>query len=311
MAETLVLGANGFIGSHLVDSLAEAGHTVRAFDRFGSKEPMFYENDKVEVFVGDYLNRNDLKVALKDIEYVFHFISTTTPITAENDPTIDIETNMRMSVELFKLCVDQGIKRVIFASSGGSVYGDSGNESGYHKETDVASPVSPYSIGKLAIENFLHYFNVKHGLSSTSLRISNPYGERQPLHRKQGVIPIFLDNIYKDIPLTIYGDGSMVRDYIYVKDLTGMIVRMFESATIQSLYNIGSGKGNTVSEIVELAKTISDKEPELITKEVPSTFVNKIVLDTNRFTDDFGETDFTSLESGMRLTYDYIKNQGA
>ena len=309
MAETLVLGANGFVGSHLVDALADAGHSVRAFDRYSSKDPIFNENDNVETFVGDYLNKGDLNLALKDMEYVFHFISTTTPITAENDPTIDIETNIKTSVELFKLCVANNVKRVIFASTGGAIYGNSETGGEPHRETDLASPVSPYAIGKLAIENYLQYFDRKHGLSSVSLRISNPYGERQPLHRKQGVIPIFLDNVAEDKPLTVYGDGSMIRDYIYVKDLAKMIAGMFDNENARNLYNIGSGHGNSVNELLELVHKVTGENPVVEYKEVPSTFVQEVVLDVNRFETDFGKTVLTDLETGMRSTYEYIKAQ--
>lgn len=309
MAETLVLGANGFIGSHLVDALAEAGHTVRAFDRYGSKGPIYNKSDNVEQFVGDYLNKGDLSQALDDVDYVFHFISTTTPITAENDPIIDIETNLKTSVELFKLCVEKNIQKVIFASTGGAIYGSADVES--FKESDVASPVSPYAIGKLAIENYLHYFSLKHGLPSVSLRISNPYGERQPMNRKQGVIPIFLENMQNDIPLTVYGDGSMVRDFIYVKDLAKMVVKVFEAAETDTVYNLGSGRGESVADIITMAEKVTGKKAIIETKEVPATFVQKVVLDTDKFTRDFGTVPFTDLEIGMRSTYDYITAQNS
>jgi len=182
MAKCLVLGANGFIGSHLVDSLARAGHSVRAFDRFSS-EPLFQENAKIDIFRGDFLNMHDLSEALKGVAYVFHFISTTTPVTAENDPLIDIETNIRMSIELFRACVEAKVKRVIFASTGGAIYGEAHDKP--HAEEDIPKPVSPYAIGKLTIEHYLRYFKVKHDLDSIILRISNPYGERQPLHRNR------------------------------------------------------------------------------------------------------------------------------
>lgn len=309
MAETLVLGANGFIGSHLVDALADAGHSVRAFDRYGSKEPIFNENENVDMFVGDYLNKGDLNSALQGIDYVFHFISTTTPITAENDPTIDIETNIKTSVELFKLCVENNIKKVIFASTGGAIYGNTETGGKPHMEIDRASPVSPYAIGKLAIENYLEYFNRKHGLSSVSLRISNPYGERQPLHRKQGVIPIFLDNIAEGRPLTVYGDGSMVRDYIYVKDVAKMIVNMFQSENNHSLYNLGSGQGNSINELLDMVRKVTGENPEVEHIQVPPTFVREVVLDVDRFESDFGKTNLTDLEAGIQSTYAYIKTQ--
>lgn len=185
MGKTLVLGANGFIGSHLVDTLARRGDDVVAFIRPGSR-PKWQHSKGVEVFYGDFLNRSDLQACLNDVDYVYHFISTSTPATTENDPIIDIDTSVRMSVEFFQLCIDSGVKHVFFASTGGSIYGDNPNPP--YSENDQTLPFSPYAIGKLSVENYLRYFKKKYGLSSTIFRISNPYGERQPFHRKQGVV---------------------------------------------------------------------------------------------------------------------------
>ncbi len=308
MSRTLVLGANGFIGSHLVDSLSSAGHIVRAFDRFSSGRAVFNQHENVEIFAGDYLNKNDLENALKDVEYVFHFISTTTPASVENDPKVDIETNIRMSVELFGLCVKAGVKRVIFASTGGTVYGSPLNDEP-HKETDTPFPVSPYAIGKLTIEHYLRYFRVKHHLDSVTFRISNPYGERQPFHRKQGVIPIFLENISRNLPINVMGDGSMVRDYIYIKDLTDIIAEVFEKPVKHHTYNLGSGEGKTVNEIVATIERVTGKEFVIEHKEVPSTFLPKVVLDTSRFVEEFNFKPKTELTEGVALTYEYIKQE--
>jgi UDP-glucose 4-epimerase len=308
VAKVLVLGANGFIGSHLVDSLVDAGHHVRAFDRFSSRQPQFKLSDRIEIMAGDYLNADDLERSLVDIEYVFHFISTTTPASADNDPSIDINTNIRMSVELFKLCAQANVKKVLFASTGGSVYGNI--DAPYFKETDTPYPVSPYAIGKLTIEHYLRYFRVKHGLDSICLRLSNPYGERQPFHRKQGVIPIFLERIARDLPITVLGDGSMVRDYIYVRNMTDIVAAIFEKKTMYDTYNVGSGIGIDVNQLVEAARKVSGKSPTIDHKEVPDTFVEKVVLDTTRFKDEFGQlVAVTSLEDGMRATYEYIKKE--
>lgn len=307
MSKALVLGANGFIGSHLVDKLASDGHEVRAFDRFGSNEPQFNNNQNVEIFRGDYLNTGDLTEALKDIEYVFHFISTTTPATAENDPIVDIDTNVHMSVELFKLCVESKIKRILFASTGGAIYGENNGEP--LKETDPTLPVSPYAIGKLAIENYLRYFRVKHHLDSTVFRISNPYGERQPFHRRQGVIPIFLENIYRGNPITVLGDGSMTRDYIYVKDMVSMISAVFEKDSLKDVYNLGSGTSTSLSEVIGVAEEVTGRDVSIDRKPIPPTFIHNVVLDMTRFVDDFNIKPETNLKIGMAATYEYIKNE--
>jgi UDP-glucose 4-epimerase len=308
VAKVLVLGANGFIGSHLVDDLVKAGHTVRAFDRFSSDRILFDKHNNIEIYRGDYLNNTDLEKALEDIEYVFHFISTTTPATADNNPTIDIDTNIRRSVELLQLCVQANVKRVLFASTGGAIYGSIGDSQPY-KETDLPKPVSPYAIGKLTVENYLRYFKVKHGLDFIAFRISNPYGERQPFNRKQGVIPIFLENIARDKPITVFGDGSMVRDYIYVKDLTRMIVSVFERPHEHSVYNLGSGEGKSLKQLLDTIETVIDRQVSVETRDTPTTFVQEVILDTSRFASEFNELSTTSLEDGIRATYDYTTSE--
>lgn len=305
MAKCLVLGANGFIGSHLVDSLVSQNHDVVAFDR-SSDTVRYNQSDKITPLAGDFLNREDLRQAVQGVDYVFHFISTTTPATAENDPLIDVETNLKMSIILFDECVRANVKRVIFASTGGAIYGSSDGLPS--KEDDPTLPVSPYAIGKLSIENYLRYFNKKYGLSTVTYRISNPYGDRQPTHAKQGVIPIFLEHIAQGEPITVLGDGSMVRDYIYVKDVTDMIAMSFESAK-QTLYNIGSGRGVTVNELVEKIKTITQKSVVVEHKPTPPTFVEKITLNIDRFRSEFKDVSHISLDDGISKTWEYVQSQ--
>ena len=305
MAKVLVLGANGFLGSHLIDSLITRGYGVRAFDRFTDEQSNFISNQSIEKVSGDFLNRADLSRALDGVDFVFHFISTTTPATAENDPLIDVETNIRMSIELFQECVEKGIKKVVFASTGGAIYGDLDGRNTL-AEDDIALPVSPYAIGKLTIEHYLRYFEKKFGLQSVTYRISNPYGERQSMVAKQGVIPIFLHHIYKNEPITILGDGSMVRDYLYVKDVAELISQSFEEAT-KPLYNLGSGVAVSVNELVESIKALTGKDVQVEYQSKPSTFVQKVVLNTDRFKSEFGLEPTIGLDEGLRKTWDYIK----
>lgn len=307
MAKCLVLGANGFIGSHLVDVLVEKGHSVRCFDRYSSDDTFRQKNTPVEIYKGDFLDVKSLESALKDIEYVFHFISTTNPFTAENDPLTDIETNVKMSVKLFQLCASSSsVKKVVFASTGGSIYGDVDSNEPL-SEGVSPQPVSPYAIGKLSIENYLRYFQRKHGLDYRVLRISNPYGPRQNTSSGQGVISIFLEAVHKKQPITVFGDGSMVRDYIYITDAANMIVEGFEKSTDNSVYNLGSGKGYTVNEIVKTIEDVTGLSANVEHKEVPATFVNKVVLDTKRFSDDFDIVPKFNLREGIEQTWLALK----
>lgn len=307
MSKCLVLGANGFIASHLVDSLITAGHEVVAFDRMSDRKDQFLPSPRIRVISGDFLNTHDLQQALEGVEYVFHFISLTTPISVDEDPYMDLETNVHASIKMMEACVQNGgIKRILFASTGGSVYGL--NSSGATNEDMVPMPVSPYAIGKVTIEHYLRYFKVKYNLDSVVYRMSNPYGERQSPATAQGVIPIFLRRILENEPITIMGDGGMVRDYIYVKDVASMIVKSFERAT-QPLYNIGSGTGTTVKDLVTVINSIATNgDAKTLSIPVPKTFVKEIVLDTSRYEKEFGAHNLTSLEDGIRQTWDSIKD---
>lgn len=308
MADAVVIGANGFIGSHLVDGLARAGHRVRAFDRYSSRNPTFTA-EGVEVMVGEFLSRADLESAVAGQEFVFHFLSTTTPATAEADPTLDIRANLAPTIELLEACVAAGVRHVYFASTGGAIYGQQGKEE--YAETDAALPVSPYAIGKLAIEQYLRYFRATHGLRATALRISNPYGPRQHPNRKQGLIPIALRQIIAGDPIVRYGSGSMVRDYLYVEDLIDMIIPMVDRTGRHEVYNLGSGSGHSVNEVLDALRRVTGVDFEIAVRDVPPTFVDRVVLDTARYRSEFQVLPSTSLDEGIRRTYEEMRAETA
>lgn len=279
MSRCLVIGANGFLGSHLVDALTRQGHEVTAFDRFSSQENQ-YSSENVRGFIGDFLNTSDLAEALVGQELVFHFLSTTNPATADTEPTLDIRTNISQSVELFKLCVNQGIQKLYFASTGGAIYGDQNLPK--YRETDPTLPVSPYGIGKLTLENYLRYFRIKHGLESVSLRISNPYGPRQHPHRKQGLIPIALRQIALGSPVIRFGSGTMTRDYIFVEDVARIVAGIAGKSMDHQVYNLGSATGYTVTEILNTIKEVTNRDFEILELRTPPTYVERVILDTSR-----------------------------
>lgn len=308
MADAVVIGANGFIGSHLVDGLARAGHRVRAFDRYSSRNPTF-SSEGVEVMVGEFLSRADLESAVAGQDFVFHFLSTTTPATAEADPTLDIRANLAPTIELLEACVAAGVQHVYFASTGGAIYGQQGKEE--YAESDPALPVSPYAIGKLAIEQYLRYFRATHDLRATALRISNPYGPRQHPNRKQGLIPIALRQIIAGDPIVRYGSGSMVRDYLYVEDLIDMIIPMVGRTSLHEVYNLGSGSGHSVNEVLDALRRVTGVDFEIAVRDVPPTFVDRVVLDTARYRSEFQVLPSTSLDEGIRRTYEEMRAETA
>jgi UDP-glucose 4-epimerase len=309
----LVLGGGGFIGKRLVNELIGEGRfSVRVFDRYQDTEAahqdLYGGSSDVEVMAGDFFNRTDLQAALKDVSYVFHLVSTTTPISSANDPFIDIETNVKGSIELMELCSQTpSVKRFVFFSSGGTVYGDQPNEE--LSEDLPAQPFSPYGIGKITIENYLRYYKRTHGLDSVIYRVANPYGEGQNLAAKQGIIPIFLGHALNNEPVTVFGDGTMIRDYLYVGDACKLIVNTFSRPELQhEVYNLGSGGGRTVNEVVAAIEQSTGVKLEVEHIPQPSAFVQKVVLDMSRFTDEFNMSPTTSLEDGIKQTWSHIQN---
>lgn len=305
----LVLGADGFLGSHLIDDLLAHGHEVRAFDRFrdGKSFNITHLKDKIEFWSGDFLNLDELEKSLEGIDCVFHMISFSTPVSSMKDPLLDVNTNIAGSVNLFNLCVKKGVKKIFFPSSGGSIYGNS-NINGPIPEEHSLNPICPYAISKLTIEKYLNYFYELHGLDYLIFRISNPYGERQNINGNQGVIPIFLNLIKHNNPITIYGTGENIRDYIYVKDVTGLIAKTISQNTLEKIYNLGSGQGHSVLDLISIMKNVCNRS--IKTQHIASQKSNldKIVLDINKIKKEFSFQPTRSLPEGITTTWQYILN---
>lgn len=305
-----IFGGNGFIGRHLVEELSrDKNNIIVVFDRFTdyvkSGENPYMGTENIQAYIGDYFNHDDIRTAIQGSHYVFHLISTTNPALSANDPLIDIETNILKSISLFQVCVEEGVKRVIFLSSGGTVYGDIDNP--LINEDIVPKPVSPYGIGKLTIENYLRYFKAKHGLDSITYRVANPYGPGQSVHGKQGVIPIFMNHFIHSEPLNVFGDGSMKRDYIYITDLVRMISASYNKHHTHDIYNVGSGSGFAVLDIIRSIERTAGYKVPIQRIEKPTTYVQDCVLDISKFVNEFNIRPSISLNEGIERTWQYVK----
>lgn len=301
MADSIVIGANGFLGSSLVDELATRGHTVTAFDRFS--RPTTY-SAKVRSVTGDFLDSAALASAIRGHEHVFHFQSTTTPASADGDPVRDVRENLLPTIHLLDACVQAGVGTVHFASTGGAIYGDQGME--VMSEHSRTRPVSPYAIGKLAIEGYLAYFSRRHGLNSVTYRISNPYGPRQLANRGQGVLPTFLRQVRRGERVQVFGDGTSVRDYIHVDDAVSMIAKTVDRPTEHAIYNIGSGESTSLFQLLKIIADVTQTTPVVEYLAEPSTFVHRSVLDTSRYVREFGKHDLRTLEEGVTEMWEHI-----
>ena len=293
------------MGSHLVDMLVEAGHEVAVFDRFSTTSTR-YVSTSVTAIVGDFVDNVQVSHALHGQEFVFHFLSFTTPVTAEGDPSLDIETNLTLTVSMLRSAALQGVRKIFFASTGGAIYGPQQQES--FTENDRTLPVSPYAIVKLSIENYLRYFKATFGLDYMVFRISNPYGARQKAATPQGLIPVALHRLQAGLPIVRFGDGSMVRDYVHANDVTKMISIALAGGGSFDTYNVGRGEGHTVDQVLQMIKNVTQLNFDVTVTEMPVTFVQRSVLNMDRFRSDFGRFDYVPLEDGIARTWDEMQH---
>lgn len=301
MADCLVLGANGFLGSSLAKTLAAEGNRVIAFDRFS--RPRRFESENIQVVKGDAGDLDLIRSLLAPGQHVFHFVSTSTPLSAVSDPTAEIAGNVIPLIRLLEESVNAGCGRFYFASTGGAIYGN--QEVQPIQESAKPNPLNPYSIAKLAAEGYLRYFKSEFGLHTVVLRISNPYGPGQR-NRSQGVIPIVLGQMKKGSAVTVLGDGSMIRDYLYVDDLSRMIAAMTRFEPENDVYNLGSGTGTSVSQLLDLMSKVTGREPVVKFAPKPKSFVDSCVLDISRFRNEFKTAGTTSLQEGITRTWEML-----
>jgi UDP-glucose 4-epimerase len=298
----LVLGGNGFIGSHVVDALVKAGHEVRVFDRALELHRPPLPN--VDYRLGAFADVPALAEALEGIDVVYHLISTTVPSTSNLDPVGDIEGNLINTVRLLQLMVQKEIKRIVYLSSGGTVYGIPNTVP--IPETHPLRPICSYGVVKVAIENYLQMFRQLDGLEYVVLRASNPYGERQGHAGVQGVIGTFLAKVLNGEAIEIWGDGSIVRDFIYVKDLADLCV-MAGSNPYTGILNAGSGVGHSIKDVLDVIGQVVGAKVLPIFKQGRTYDVPKVVLDMSKVDEVLGWQPKVHLQDGLADTWRWMQ----
>jgi UDP-glucose 4-epimerase len=299
----LILGGNGFIGSHVVDALLVAGHKVRVFDRGSEmfRSPLQY----VDYRIASFTDVPALAEALEGIDVVFHFISTTVPSTSNLDPISDIEGNLINTVQLLQLMVQKDVRRIVYLSSGGTVYGIP--EVIPIPVSHSLKPICSYGVVKVAIENYLLMFQSLHGIEPIILRVSNPYGERQGHQGIQGVIGTFLQKVLHGEHVVIWGDGSVVRDFIYVGDLANICVQAANGAC--GIYNVGSGYGASIKQVLGCVETATGMELQVEYKPPRNFDIPSVILDISDTQKQFHWNPNIDLLFGIKRTWSWVKER--
>ncbi len=302
----LVTGGAGFIGSHVIDVLLASGHTVSAIDDLSTGKR---EN------LPDNIAFHAISITDPAVEDVFaetqpdslvHLAAQVSVNTSVQDPVKDMEINIMGTVRLLEAAVRHKVKKVVFSSTGGAIYG----EQDYYPadEQHPLRPLSPYGIGKLAAEKYLHFYHQTHGLAFTALRYSNVYGPRQDPFGEGGVVAIFTNKFLAGQQPVINGDGLQTRDFVFVKDVARANLAALRNDYAGEI-NIGTGRETNVNELFAILRDITgsqmqDRHGPALAGEVPRS-----VLSWDKASSVLGWQPSVSLEKGLEETVRYFRQK--
>ncbi len=303
MKTCLVLGAGGFIGKNLCRQLCRE-YKVIGFDIIKPKELEGIEN--LELLEGNFIEMKDFTPLLTGVDKVFHLISTTIPSEDTEHIDNEIMENIVPTVRLLSDMTKCGVKEIIFSSSGGTIYGETGDHR--NKTTDQLNPICSYGVQKKVIESYLEFFGLYHGINYKIVRISNPYGIGQDPAKPQGVIPIFIYRLFQKKPITIYGDGNNQRDYIFMDDLMSALMKVAEYDGDQHIFNIGSGQAHTLHEIIDIIVEKSGMNFARISYQpIRKCDVSKTIIDISVTEKELGWSPRVGVEQGISTVIDYYR----
>jgi UDP-glucose 4-epimerase len=307
MTRILITGGNGFIGSHLVDKLsALRRHRITVLDLY----PRPYEAlpSGVTFIQGDLGDTALLRRTLIDqgIEIVYHLAWVNIHETSVRDPVKDVEMNLYPSVGLLEACRDAGVKRVVFISSGGTVYGIP--EKIPIPEGHPTNPINAYGITKLAFEKYLQMYSHLYGMQYVIFRPSVPYGPRQNPRRRQGAVTVFTYRALRGEPIVIWGDGEVTRDFFYIEDLREALVMIADLPNISnSIFNLAGNETCTLNELIGIIEETLGIEIKIKYEPSRKFDVPLIDLDIRAANEKLDWRPVTLLPEGIQRTADWLK----
>jgi UDP-glucose 4-epimerase len=301
----LVLGGSGFLGSHIVDKFLREKHEVTVYDLY--PERFRRSPSGIKFVTGDFGNVGALdELIATGFDAVIHCVSTTTPKSSNESPEFDIQSNVIGTLYLLDICARRSIGKLVFLSSGGTVYGDIGDLD-LVDETHSVRPMCSYGVSKLSIEHYLDVYKHLRGLNYVALRLSNPYGERQSPLRALGALTVFLHRTLRRQCVEVWGDGSVTRDFIYVGDVANAVY-LATVNPISGIFNVGTGTGLSLRDILNHISLVVGIEPSVTWLASRSFDVPRIVLDATKLRNATNWSSVTSLDDGIAITAKWLQS---
>ncbi|MEA2898722.1 MAG: UDP-glucose 4-epimerase [Bradyrhizobium sp.] len=300
----IVLGGGGFIGTNLCRRLVDDGHRVRAF---GRNCPFPEALQGVEWFQGDFGDAAALAAAIETFDIVYHLVHGATPLSANLDMAGDVQRNVVASLGMLDICRKLGVSRVVFISSGGTIYGCP--QQIPTPETAPTDPISAYGISKLSIEKYLALYQHLHKVDYRILRVTNPFGPFQTSVKNQGVIAALVSHALRDEEIEIWGDGSVVRDFIFIDDVVDALVAAAHDQGGVRIFNIGSGEGHNLREVLATIESLVGKKINIRWKPARPLDVPISVLAIDRAREVLGWDPKTTFEDGLNKTIAWWRSE--
>ena len=306
----LLLGAAGFIGTNLTIELAKKTEDeITLVDRSKAffKPIVSMDLKNVHILEADLTVDMDFDSILKDQEVVYHLVSTTVPTTSNQHISQELVSNVIFSANLFEACIRCGVKKVVFVSSGGTVYGKEVDCP--LKEKTATNPISSYGVQKITIEKLLYLYRYMYGLDYRIIRLANPYGPYQRPNGVLGAVTTFTYKALKGDEITVYGDGSVVRDFIYIDDAIRAIMKIVNGENKHRTFNLGCGYGTSIKQVLETIEKALGIKLNVSYLEGRKVDVPVNYLDISRYEKYYGALNPISLEDGIRKTADFMKRE--
>ncbi len=302
----LVTGGAGFIGSHIADAYIGLGHNVFIIDNMSSGTNDFI-NPKAKYYKADIRDKSIDKIIEENkIEVINHHAAQINLRSSVLDPQNDAEINVLGSINLLQAALKAGVKKIIFASSGGAIYGE--DDKLPVSEEHTVNPRSPYGINKLAVEKYLYYYKTVHGIDYTILRYANAYGPRQNAHGESGVVAIFSNKFLKNEEAVINGDGMQSRDYVYISDIVKANILAL-GVTKFDIYNIGTGKETSVNYIFNKLNEFAGTSFKEVHGPPKAGEQRRSALSYQRINNEFGWKPETDVAAGLKQTFEFFSSR--